>query len=116
MDHPGGALRGNARHAALDHAQSERRTLVIAGPHPVSWRDIVATYERELGRPIPVHSVSPGEEIPGLPEIVSQLVAALDTYDTPIDIDELVSTYRITPTPLVEYVRDFVASHRQPIG
>lgn len=102
--------------AALDHAKSERGTLVIAGPQPVSWHDIVATYERELGHPIPIHTVPPGQEIPGVPDMVSQLVAALDTYDTPIPTDELAATYGVTPTALVEFVRGFVASHRQPIG
>lgn len=102
--------------AALDNAQSERRTLVIAGPEPVSWHDIVATFEQELGHPIPVHTLSPGQEIPGLPGIVSHVVAALDTYDTPIDIDELAATYGVAPTPLIDFVHDFVAPHRQPTG
>jgi uncharacterized protein YbjT (DUF2867 family) len=102
--------------AALDSAQSEGRTLVIGGPLPVSWHDIVAAYERELGRSIPVTSVQPGQDLPGLPGIISALVAALETYDSPIDSDELASTYGVTPTPLVEFVRSFVASHRQPIG
>jgi NADH dehydrogenase len=102
--------------AALERAQPEGRTLVVGGPLPVSWLDIVATHEQELGRSIPVRTVPLGQRLPDLPDIVSHLVTALETYDSPIDIDELASSYRVTPTPLVEFVRGFLASHRQPIG
>ncbi|CAA9496595.1 MAG: hypothetical protein AVDCRST_MAG38-2963 [uncultured Solirubrobacteraceae bacterium] len=96
--------------AALQRQDAQRRTLVIAGPQPVSWRDIVATFARELGRELPIRTVSPGEPVPGLPEMAGDLLAALDTYDSPIDISTLSNTYRITPTTVADFAHDFIAT------
>lgn len=35
--------------AVLDHPDSAGQTLTIGGPHPVSWLDVIAAFERELG-------------------------------------------------------------------
>ena len=99
--------------AALDSKQAEGRTLLIGGPEPVSWRDVVAAFEHELSREIPVRIVPPGQPVPGLADFVAQLLAALDTYDSPIDSSELASTYGVALTPLAEFVRGFVAANRQ---
>jgi NADH dehydrogenase len=73
--------------------------LIIGGPEPVSFRDAVAIYERVLGRPIPVESIPPGEPMPGLPEIVPQLLAGLDTFDSLIDMTQTARTFGIQLTP-----------------
>ena len=98
--------------AALGRQEAEGQTLPIAGPEPVTWRDIVATFERELGRDLPVHTIAPGESVPGLPEMVSQLLATLETYDSPLDITEIADTYGVRPTTLADFVRDLIAADR----
>ncbi len=45
--------------AALGHPAAQDQTLVIGGPEPVSWRDVVAIAEGILGRSIPVQTVAP---------------------------------------------------------
>lgn len=99
--------------AALRRQDAERQTLLIAGPEPVSWRDIVAAFARELGRELPIRTIAPGEPVAGLPEMGSQLLAALDTYDSPIDSSALAASYRITPTTVAAFAREFIATNRQ---
>jgi hypothetical protein len=70
----------------------------------------------ELGHPVALRSVPPGGPVPGLPDFVAELLAALDAYDSNIDISELASTYDVTPTPVAEFVRDFVAASRRQTG
>jgi uncharacterized protein YbjT (DUF2867 family) len=96
--------------AALGRQDAAGQTLVIAGPEPVSWRDIVAAFARELGRDLPVHTIAPGEPVPGLPDMATPVLAALDTYDSPLDITELADTYGVTPTTLADFVRDFISA------
>lgn len=96
--------------AALGRQDAEGQTLLIAGPEAISWRDIVATFERVLDRDLTVRTIAPGEPVAGLPEMGSQLLAALDTYDSPLDITELADTYDVTPTTVTDFVRDFVAA------
>ena len=98
--------------AALDQQRAERQTLVIGGPRPISWRDVVAAFEHELGRALEVRTVPPGASIPGLPDFVTGLVTFLNTYDSPIDSADLAEAYGVAPTSLDEFVRGFVAANR----
>ncbi len=97
--------------AAIGHQAAMNQYLVIGGPEPLSWRDAVATFERVLGREIPVRSIAPGELIPNLPpvpglaEFVSGMMAATDTYDSPIDMAETARTFGVRQTTLEEYAR-----------
>jgi NADH dehydrogenase len=102
--------------AALDHPHPQGRTLIIGGPQPLTWRDIVEAFEQQLGHPLALHTVPPGQPVPGLPDFITELLAMMDTYDSPIDITELASTYGVTPTPVADFIRDFLAANRQPVG
>ena len=96
--------------AAIGNPAAINQKLIIGGPEPLSFRDTVAIYERVLGRPIPVRSVAPGEPVPGAPEIVAQLLAGLDTFDSPIDMTQTARTFGIRLTPLEEVARQAVTS------
>ena len=102
--------------AALDRRHAEGQTLLIGGPQALTWHEIVEAFQQELGRAVPVRTVPPGHPVPGLPDFVTQLLAVLDTYDSPIDVSELATSYGVTPTPIAEFVRGFVASNRQQVG
>jgi uncharacterized protein YbjT (DUF2867 family) len=102
--------------AALDRKEAASKTLLIGGPEPVSWRDAIAAFERELGQEVPVRTVPLGEPLPGMSDTVSQLLTALETYDSPLDMRALAATYGVTPTPLADFVRGFVAASRQRVG
>ena len=102
--------------AALDQPEAQGQTLVIGGPEPMSWRDVVAAFEQELGRNIPVRTISPGEPVPGLPDVMTGLLAALDTYDSPLEMGELSTTYGIEPTTLADFVQNLVATSRHQVS
>lgn len=97
--------------AAVGHPAAVDRHLPIGGPEALSWRDAVGVFERVLGRAIPVRTIAPGELLPdlppvsGLPEFVSGMMAATETYDTPIDMAAAVGTFGVRQIPLEEYVR-----------
>ena len=96
--------------AALDHPAARDAYLPVGGPEPLTWRDVVAVYERVLGRPIEVHSVAPGEPVPGLPEAMGPLLAGMETYDSALDTAELARAYGVRLTPLESFVREQLAS------
>ncbi len=96
--------------AAIGHPAAINQKLIIGGPEPLSFRDAVSIYERVLGRPIAVRSVAAGEPIPGLPEIVPQLLAGLDMFDSPIEMTQTARTFGIQLTPLEEVARRTVTS------
>jgi uncharacterized protein YbjT (DUF2867 family) len=96
--------------AVVDHQEALNRRIAIGGPEPVSWRDILAAYERALGRPVPVQCIAPGEllpdvpPVPGLTELLSGLLAALETFDSPVDMTQTATTFGVTLTTLDEFV------------
>lgn len=95
--------------AALDHPSAENQVIPIGGPDPLSWRDIVAAVERELGRPIPIESVPVGERLAGLPDFVTGLLTALEMYDSPLDMSQTAALYGVELTPLAAWVREAFA-------
>jgi uncharacterized protein YbjT (DUF2867 family) len=91
--------------AAIDNPAAINQKLLLGGPHPLSLRDAVVIYERVLGHQIPVRSVAAGSPVPGFPQMVAQLLAGLDTFDSPIDMTETARTFGIQLTPLEEFAR-----------
>jgi uncharacterized protein YbjT (DUF2867 family) len=94
--------------AATRNPAARNTTLVIGGPEPITFLDAVHAYEAALGRPIPVRSVAPGDPIPGLPEPVWGIAAALESYDSPIPMDDTAKLYGVTLTS----VRELAAASR----
>jgi NADH dehydrogenase len=95
--------------AALDHPSAENHVIAIGGPEPLSWRDIVATVEQELGRPIAIETVPVGEQLAGLPDFVTGLMTALEMYDSSLDMSETAAVYGVEPTPITAWVREAFA-------
>jgi uncharacterized protein YbjT (DUF2867 family) len=96
--------------AAVDHPAARNQYLAIGGPEPLSWRDVVATYERVLGRSIPVEYVAAGEPVPGLPDPMPALLAGMETYDSVVEMEETSSTFDVPLRTLETFVREQVAS------
>ena len=96
--------------AALERDHPDSGTLVIGGPQPISWRDVVSALEQELGRSIPVRTVPLGESVPGMPDFMTELLTALETYDSPIDSSAVADAYGVTLTSLDEFVHSVVAT------
>jgi nucleoside-diphosphate-sugar epimerase len=96
--------------AALDHQAARNEYLAIGGPEPLSWLDVVATYERVLERPVPVEFVAMGEPVPGLPDPMPDMMAGMETYDAVVDMEETSRTFGVELTTLETFVREQVGS------
>ena len=102
--------------ATVDHPDAVNRRIPVGGPAAHSWRDVIATYERVLGRAVPVNWIAPGEllpdvpPVPGLAELISGLLAALETFDSPVEMADTYRTFGVSPTS----VEDFVAGTSVP--
>jgi len=95
---------------ALDNPAARNEYLAIGGPEPLSWLDVVATYERVLDRSIPVEFVAMGEPVPGLPDPMPEMMAGMETYDTAIEMEETARTFGVPLTTLETFVREQVSS------
>src|SRR5581483_5637537 len=86
--------------AGLTQEAAKNRAIQIGGARPVSWREVVETFERVLGRDIHVDSVAIGEPVPGLPDFVVELMTSLEFYESPLDMTETAKTFGVEPTAL----------------
>jgi uncharacterized protein YbjT (DUF2867 family) len=96
--------------AALDNPAARNEYLAIGGPEPLTWLDVVATYERVLDRSIPVEFVAMGEPVPGLPDPMPEMMAGMETYDSAIEMEETSRTFGVPLTTLETFVREQVSS------
>jgi NADH dehydrogenase len=90
--------------AAIEHPAARNTTMVLGGPDAVTLQEVVRAYETVLGRSIPVLRVAPGEPIPGLPQPVWGIAAALETYDSPIPMEDTARTFGMTLTSVSAFV------------
>jgi hypothetical protein len=82
--------------------------LVIGGPEAVTWLDVVAAFERELHRELPIRNIPAGSPIPGQSGAVNALAAMLDSYDSPLDMTDLSRIFNVQPTTLAGFAHDLV--------
>ena len=91
--------------AAVDNPAAHNRQIFIGGPEPLSWNDVIARAGAVVGRELPVRRISPGEPLPGLPDVISGLLAGMDTYDSAVDMTETAATFDVKLTPAEEVLR-----------
>ena len=97
--------------AVVDNPAALNRRLTFGGPEGVSYLDVVATFSRVLGRPVPVNHVAPGEPIPDVPDAVIPLAASFDLYDAVLPGQELASEFGVQLTTVEQFARAMVG-HR----
>jgi NADH dehydrogenase len=91
--------------AAVDRPEARNQALMLGGPNAYSWRDIVAAFERILGRSIQTRFVPLGAPAPGLPETALPLLGAMETFDTDFDTSEHARAYGVRQVTLDEFVQ-----------
>jgi uncharacterized protein YbjT (DUF2867 family) len=106
--------------AAAGHPAALNRRIDVGGPEAACWRDVVGVYERVLGRPVAVQWIQPGEllpdlpPVPGLAPLVSGLMAALETFDSAVDMTETARTFGVQLTSMEALVRRELAGALAP--
>ncbi len=90
--------------AAVGHPEAMNRHLPLGGPEAVSWHDVAVTFERALRREVTVASLTPGQPLPGLPDIVGHLMAGLEMYDSVIEMGETAKAFGVKQTGLEDFV------------
>jgi hypothetical protein len=48
--------------------------------------------------------------------MITELLTALETYDSPLDTTALATTYTITPTRLADFVHGFIQTSRHHVN
>lgn len=95
---------------SVGHPAVINRRLALGGPEPLSWRGIVDAFGQVVGQKLPVRFVAAGEPIPGLPDIVPPVLAGMETYDSPIPMDETARLFGLKQTTLASVVRHMLGN------
>ena len=89
--------------AMVGNPQAYDRYVALGGPEPVSWRDIVERYNRARGTSLALQSLTPAEAMAAMPPAAAGLLAGMDTYDSPIPMDELYAEFGVRPTTIDDW-------------
>ncbi|MDQ6711291.1 MAG: SDR family oxidoreductase [Candidatus Dormibacteraeota bacterium] len=100
--------------ASIGNPAAIGKTLVLGGPEPMSFREIAAIYETVLGRSLAINYVPAGTPLAGVPEAVSSLATMLDSYDSPIPMDETARRFGVPLTSVESFVRNSVPAGIRP--
>lgn len=101
---------------AVAHPAANNAMLPVGGPEAISWRDVVAAYEHALGRRLGLEFVAPGAPVPRLPEPMWALLAALETYDSPVDMTARAAAFGIELTSIRAFVRAELSGGPRTVG
>lgn len=114
--------RGDHRHAmismrdvaaflisAVTNPTARGATLPLGGPEACTWTQIVKLTESLLGRSLEVRYVPPGQPLPGLPDVVGELAAAFETYETVLDTRPLARAWGVRLTSVEECLRELLS-------
>ena len=95
--------------AAIDNPSAANQQIFIGGPEALSWNDVVRITSKVVGRELPTRNVTPQEGLPGVPPVVSGLLAGMDTYDSPLDMSATAQTYGVQLTRAEAVIRRLFA-------
>lgn len=98
--------------AAVTNPAAANRRLKIGGPEALSWRDVIATYEKVLGRTLDVQFQQPGHVVGKLAMAVQPLLAAMDHFESDFDTSALAREFGVEQTRLEPWVRASLATAR----
>ncbi|MFQ5744301.1 MAG: SDR family oxidoreductase [Acidobacteriota bacterium] len=91
--------------AVLEHPQAQRAEIPLSAA-AVSFRQIIEWIEEAIGRSIEIEAIEPGQEVRGLPPIVSELWAwaasgQVEGIETP-DVADKFGIELVTPRQFIE--------------
>jgi len=95
---------------SVNNPKAMNKRLVVGGPEPLSFLQIIEIYERLLGRKIVVNHASPGQPIPDYPEYLVSLLPSFDMFDSPIDMTDFVRTFDIQLTSVEEFAKKMISA------
>jgi NADH dehydrogenase len=98
---------------SVGRAEAVNRHLPLGGPDAVSWREVIRAFERALSREIPIVSLAPGHALPGLPDIVANLMAGLDAYDSVIPTSAIAHAFGVKQTSVDDFVPGLLAGMKR---
>jgi NADH dehydrogenase len=91
--------------AAAGNERAYNRVLVLGGPQPVTWHDVVTAHERALGHQIEIRYLPKGGPLPGYPDFVSGFMNLLEDYDSVIPMDSLAKEFGVRQVPLDQSIQ-----------
>lgn len=91
--------------AALGNPAALNQVFFLGGPAPITWHDVLASYEKAIGKKLELVKLPVGGKIPGVPDLMSELMGALDTFDSPIPMEQTAKTFGVPMTSLDTFVR-----------
>lgn len=93
--------------AAIENTAAHNQRLLLGGPEPVTWSEIVTRAGKAIGRDLETNYVPIGTPIPLLPEVFNGFMYAIESFELPVEMEEMAQAYGVALTP-VEQVAGYL--------
>lgn len=94
--------------ATVGNADALGRTFNVGGPEYLTWRQVVAAFERASGRMLPIRTLPRSENVPNLPPFVSDFIRHFES-DSNLDMQVISRRLGVSLTPFDTTVRRMLA-------
>ncbi len=94
---------------AVDHPAAPNAFVELGGPEALSWLEVVQRCEAVLGQPVPVRSLSAGDEVAGLPPDFIGMLLDTDQFDSVVDMTDTARIFNLALTRVEDFIRAAVA-------
>ena len=91
--------------AAVDNPAAQNQDLLIGGPQPVCFTEVVKQVEQLIGKELTVNYVPIGSPVPTTPEPLWGFLYMIESTEVSIDMQALTQTYGVTLTSSQELAR-----------
>jgi uncharacterized protein YbjT (DUF2867 family) len=99
--------------AVVGNPNAVNQTVYIGGPASYNWTEIVQTVSKAVGQTLPVNYVGFDDPVPLLPAGTPDMLKAMETFETYLDMSQTAPLYGVKLTSLDEFAQRFFA--RQPM-
>lgn len=95
--------------AAVDNPRAANQRILLGGPASYTWTEVVKAVNAVMGAQLPVNYLPLGSPVPLLPDGASDLLNAMETFETFVDMHETASAYDVRLTTLDEFLARMLA-------
>jgi len=95
--------------AVVDNPQAVNQTVFIGGPASYTWTEIVQGVGNAIGQKLPIDYVTFEQPVPLLPEGTPDMLKAMETFESTIDMSQTAPAYGVKLTSLDAFATRFFA-------
>jgi uncharacterized protein YbjT (DUF2867 family) len=91
--------------AVVDNPNAINQRVLVGGLASHSWTEVVKIVGQEMGQELPINYITPDQPVPLLHPGVGDMLKAMESFESYIDMEDTAKQYGVELTPLGTFAR-----------